>query len=283
MRNYRLHQKSRIPAFTLVELLVVISIIALLIAMLLPALRGAREAARISVCAQSCVRQQAVATASYTEDSKGWAPYIYVKSGVNNWNITWSVALYYFGYLTPQRPDYTHYDKLPFQATQCPSELDSNANIPAWSSSVVRWYGSMFAWNLGVFGSSNSNNTYNPPLRISNIPKASSCVLLSDADSGLYVNGTITYEQYTGWRARHGPKARLSYDASQPASRKAYGSANVGYIDGHVKLLSYTDDITPNFYMVGAGNGLPPHNNDFWNGGSTRGQIGAVGEGPVWR
>jgi prepilin-type processing-associated H-X9-DG protein len=55
-------------AFTLVELLVVISIIALLVGLLLPALSAAREAARASACL-SGMRQMGIAEGSYAVDS----------------------------------------------------------------------------------------------------------------------------------------------------------------------------------------------------------------------
>ncbi|MFW6058862.1 MAG: type II secretion system protein [Phycisphaeraceae bacterium] len=71
---------ARLPrdgrAFTLVELLVVISIIALLVALLLPALRAAREQARKIQCA-SQVRQTATALTTYAEDYDGWFPVVY--------------------------------------------------------------------------------------------------------------------------------------------------------------------------------------------------------------
>lgn len=54
-------------AFTLLELLVVISIIATLIALLLPALSGARRAGRTATCASN-LRQIAVGWAMYAQD-----------------------------------------------------------------------------------------------------------------------------------------------------------------------------------------------------------------------
>lgn len=66
--------KQRIrAAFTLVELLVVISIIALLIALLLPALRNARETAYMTKCASN-ERQLALAATMYATDWAGWGP-----------------------------------------------------------------------------------------------------------------------------------------------------------------------------------------------------------------
>ena len=60
-------------AFTLVELLVVISIIALLVALLLPTLASARKAARIILCG-SQLRQHGVGMNAYQVDSQGHYP-----------------------------------------------------------------------------------------------------------------------------------------------------------------------------------------------------------------
>ena len=61
-------RRKQTHAFTLVELLVVISIIAVLLTLLLPALRGAREQGRIAAC-QSNLRQIGVAWMSYLNDN----------------------------------------------------------------------------------------------------------------------------------------------------------------------------------------------------------------------
>ncbi len=58
-------------AFTLVELLIVISIVALLIALILPAMSGARESARRVVCMQNA-RQVSTALLVLATDNKGW-------------------------------------------------------------------------------------------------------------------------------------------------------------------------------------------------------------------
>ena len=60
-------------AFTLVELLVVISIIAVLVAILLPALNKAREQAKLVSC-MSNVRQVGLACITYAADNEGWYP-----------------------------------------------------------------------------------------------------------------------------------------------------------------------------------------------------------------
>ena len=61
----------RHSAFTLVELLVVISIIALLIALLLPALSAARRTARDVQC-KSNLRQVGIAAVTYAQDNDGF-------------------------------------------------------------------------------------------------------------------------------------------------------------------------------------------------------------------
>ena len=71
-RQTREHRRSGI--FTLLELLIVISIIAILAAMLLPALGKARQAARNSVC-KSQLKQIGTALVLYVSDYGDYFPY----------------------------------------------------------------------------------------------------------------------------------------------------------------------------------------------------------------
>lgn len=64
---------ARRQGFTLIEVLVVISIISLLIAILLPALQSAREHGRTVVCLSNH-RQLFQGIAMYTHESNGWWP-----------------------------------------------------------------------------------------------------------------------------------------------------------------------------------------------------------------
>lgn len=61
--------------FTLVELLVVISIIALLMAILLPSLQRVRRKAQGIIC-RSNLKQYGIATRMYLDDNEGSFPYV---------------------------------------------------------------------------------------------------------------------------------------------------------------------------------------------------------------
>lgn len=65
--------KNKRTAFTLVELLVVISIIAILLSMLMPALSRAREAAKTIVCS-SRLQQTGLAFAGYAHEYNNYVP-----------------------------------------------------------------------------------------------------------------------------------------------------------------------------------------------------------------
>ena len=73
-------------AFTLVELLVVISIIALLVSILMPALSRARYHAKKVLC-MSNMRQWGLASSSYASDYEGWYFNVPCSSDRNIWDL----------------------------------------------------------------------------------------------------------------------------------------------------------------------------------------------------
>ena len=65
-------------AFTLVELLVVISVIAVLTAILMPVLGGARQRGKSIVCLSN-LRQMAIASQGYINSNDGFYPVAYAQ------------------------------------------------------------------------------------------------------------------------------------------------------------------------------------------------------------
>lgn len=103
--------------FSLIELLVVISIIALLIAILLPALSAARDAARGTVCL-SQLRQMLLAASTYASDEQGSLPLAFDYNAPGGTLVEWDYETIGPG---NQRPGLLWRGRSDTRVHQCPS------------------------------------------------------------------------------------------------------------------------------------------------------------------
>lgn len=139
-------------AFTLIELLIVISIISLLIALLLPVLSSARFAARNMLCLNN-ERQLSYALNTYISDSRNYAPV-----GLNQ---TKQIGLTIPGAI-PAMPVFTgvtqgwfwHFQLYPYLNTYqpfiCPESNRSVSNLLTQPSGGRAWY--THNWHGFVYG-----------------------------------------------------------------------------------------------------------------------------------
>ena len=165
-------QKTK-KAFTLLELLVTISIIAVLISLLLPAVQSAREAARRAQCINN-LKQIGLATANY-ESTHSTLPPANVLAGIgtgpaiveNGWSALSRVAPYLeqenLFNLINFSIKYSHAQNVTVIGTKisafnCPSEKDSEPINPKYGiSNYAVNVGDWFVWGGYGNGSMNSN------------------------------------------------------------------------------------------------------------------------------
>ncbi len=135
-KNKQIHPSK---GFTLVELLVVISIIALLLAILMPSLQRARQSARKVSC-MSNLRQIGLAIQLYAEDYNGYAPAGYPTSGSDSWN---KVLVKYIPYKFMREPEEGRHN-LP-TVFQCPANRGKYFKADAFP--IYTWWGLDYIWN----------------------------------------------------------------------------------------------------------------------------------------
>ncbi len=145
--------------FSLIELLVVISIVAVLLAMTLPAMSNAREAARRTLCLGN-QRQYGVSLNVHATDTKGYYPGI-VSLGQGQKMDTWYSDVY-MTYSWMWEANKAAAEYIPKSITACPSaDPRYQTSKNDWAGSgEYRWGGTDYSLKAG-FGSNHMDGSFN--------------------------------------------------------------------------------------------------------------------------
>ena len=225
----------RRPAFTLVELLVVIGLIAVLVSLLMPAMKLAREALRTTQCVAN-LHSLSGAWIQYSVDNGGAIVWSDTNNGdwVNSGNAN---NQYTTGYLFPYLTNPNVYN--------CPS---ASNEINTRSYSINEVFGTDAIPFLGV-----------QIRNMRQIKDASHCyVFIEEYDPrGYNMNGFVIYKSGWGWcdfpAHRHGGNMGGTYDS-------VGNSCTLSFADGRAECWKFDDPRTLNLGWFG---GNTPNNPDL--------------------
>lgn len=246
------------PAFTLVELLVVIGIIAILIAILMPALQRARVQAQQTQCLSN-MRQIGTTLTMFANEHKGFLVKAWFNSGPSDpatgdlsWNYrddgsehTWEWSYVLSTYVNKSQ-----------NVFRCPSDPAQDANVNDDFFYVVQLQGGQKegyprSYRLNI---SNMGGPFKA-IRISQLKSASKAIVVAEGRKGV---GGAGWNQLSTWEADNGvvlptftptqrtPESNVAYDrhSLKPDNKSNptfNGRSNYVFADGHAESLEFKD------------------------------------------
>jgi prepilin-type processing-associated H-X9-DG protein/prepilin-type N-terminal cleavage/methylation domain-containing protein len=212
-------------AFTLVELLVVISVIAVLTAILMPVLGGARQRGKSIVCLSN-MRQMAIASQGYINSNEGSYPiaYMYKSEGSTFISYAWDFT--------------TIQNWSPFERKVIPGSLWEGQTIekvqqcPSFKGDST-WLADPYTgynYNTSFIGHGQSETCPNPA-RADMVRKPDRCALFGD---GQWKNGANKFMR-SPWQSEC-DTFPFRYAGTQGFRHN--GKTNVAYCDGHTATVN---------------------------------------------
>jgi prepilin-type N-terminal cleavage/methylation domain-containing protein/prepilin-type processing-associated H-X9-DG protein len=261
------------PAFTLVELLVVIGIIAVLIAILMPALQRARTQAQQTQCLSN-MRQIGTTLTMFANEHKGYLVKAWFNSGPrepgdNSWNYrdtpaerTWEWSYILSTYVNKSQDVF-----------RCPSDPAGDAGTNDFfytvtlPGNVTEGYPRSYRLNI-----SNMAGPFNA-IRIAQLRSASKAIVIAEGRKGVTGAG---WNQLATWEVDNGvvvptfttaqrtPETNVAYDrhSLKPDNKTSptfNGRSNYVFADGHAESMEYKDTWDAGLGVRNAGTGPYPN------------------------
>jgi len=240
-------------AFSLVELLVVISVVGLLMAILMPALGAARSQARAAVC-QSNLRQLVLANIGYTNENDGF----YVPAASDLWetnsgNHRWH-GVRDDGPFEPLKGPLAAY-LANGKVKECPQRVNFVSGFEQGCGGYgynMAYIGSRL-WESGITTMAAYKAAYARTTRVTEVARPSETLMFADCAMSWLDNGRARYLEYSFAEPPftvYNGKPMTSFYLSPSIHFHHRDWANIGWTDGHIDSRRMAEFKDSNVYGV---------------------------------